>query len=619
MADLDENIAVGHQAVAATPVGHPRRAACLLNLGIALQSRFHEAGLTSDLTDASFAYLQASEVASAPPSIRIQAARAAASIIAGSDTGRAAKLLQTAVRLLPETVARELDRGDQEYALSGFSGLASDAAALVLASDGDETHQPGETPHSTALGLLELGRALLLSQALDTRSDLTDLRARHPELANRYIELRDGLDLYQPWPSDAPMATAGIDEASAERWWLRDRHVLAAEFEATVTEIRSFEGFQMFMRPPGSEEMVQQAADGPLVVFNVSSYRSDALIVELSGVTSINLPRLLLGSLVERIHAFHSALYTCTDRKATTAERNQAQRAISETLEWLWDAATGPVLDKLGYLHTPEAREPWARVWWAPGGLLSLLPIHAAGHHSDQAGGNRRTVLDRVISSYTPTVRALRYARQRNSTKDADQGALIVSMPTTPGRRPLANVAKEVELLATRLRMAEVLTGDQATKQAVVDRLPDYAISHFACHGDADPIDPSQSRLLLYDHETDPFTVVSLAPVRLEHARLAYLSACRTMFSSAKLIDEAIHLAAAFQLIGYPHVVATLWEIDDALAARVSDDFYTALGSNDGLIDTTGAAHALHHSVRALRDEYPETPSLWAAYIHAGA
>ncbi len=121
----------------------------------------------------------------------------------------------------------------------------------------------------------------------------------------------------------------------------------------------------------------------------------------------------------------------------------------------------------------------------------------------------------------------------------------------------------------------------------------------------------------MHDHDTDTLTVASLAPIRLDQA---YLSACCTAFNPAtELVDEAVHLTTAFQLAGYPQVVGTLWEIDDALSVRVADAFYIALTTSDNTIDTTDAARALHHAVRAIRDELPATPSLWAAYLHAGA
>jgi CHAT domain-containing protein len=39
---------------------------------------------------------------------------------------------------------------------------------------------------------------------------------------------------------------------------------------------------------------------------------------------------------------------------------------------------------------------------------------------------------------------------------------------------------------------------------------------------------------------------------------LAFLSACHTATGSPRGLDEAIHLAAAMQLLGYRHVIATL-------------------------------------------------------------
>ena len=129
------------------------------------------------------------------------------------------------------------------------------------------------------------------------------------------------------------------------------------------------------------------------------------------------------------------------------------------------------------------------------------------------------------------------------------------------------------------------------------------------------------SRLLLHDHATTPLTVSALAQVDLAHAQLAYLSACSTADpGSLDLLDESIHLTSAFQLAGFPHVVGTLWPIDDRLAAEIAESFYTRLTpSPPGNPDPAQSAAALHHTIRTVRDRYPATPSLWAAYLHAGA
>ena len=122
-----------------------------------------------------------------------------------------------------------------------------------------------------------------------------------------------------------------------------------------------------------------------------------------------------------------------------------------------------------------------------------------------------------------------------------------------------------------------MLTGPEATREAVLAALPGARWAHFACHGSADLADPSASRLLLDDHQTAPLTVVDVARLRLDDAELAFLSACSTARPVGRLADEAIHLASAFQLAGYRHVIGTLWPIGDQHAVDIADDIYTAL------------------------------------------
>jgi hypothetical protein len=173
------------------------------------------------------------------------------------------------------------------------------------------------------------------------------------------------------------------------------------------------------------------------------------------------------------------------------------QQALSAVLEWLWDAAARPILDELNYRHTPVPGTAWPRLWWVPGGLLGFLPLHAAGYHRKLPGADgRRTVMDRVISSYTPTVRALGYARERNIASTTAERALIVAMPTTPGiDSPLPHVAKEAELVHARLPGSTLLIEDPGITNAhpptnanVLAHLGGCAIAHFACHGSSHPV-----------------------------------------------------------------------------------------------------------------------------------
>ncbi|MFJ8085564.1 CHAT domain-containing protein [Streptomyces sp. NPDC096205] len=242
---------------------------------------------------------------------------------------------------------------------------------------------------------------------------------------------------------------------------------------------------------------------------------------------------------------------------------------------------------------------------------MCTLPLHAA--QPDGAPG----ALDRVVSSYTPTLRALDHARRRLA-RPAGRGSLVVSVAQAAGQSPLPGAHREAEQLAGALPGVTLLADARATHSAVVATLHDNAHVHFACHALGAPDRPSGSRLVLHDHLQHPLTVRDLARLRLPSVRLAYLSACDTLRTSPELADEAVHIVSAFQIAGFPHVVGSLWHVDDVIGAEVARGVYAALDAGDGTLDVARTAEALHQAVRALRDAYPRTPSLWACQAHAG-
>jgi hypothetical protein len=89
----------------------------------------------------------------------------------------------------------------------------------------------------------------------------------------------------------------------------------------------------------------------------------------------------------------------------------------------------------------------WPRVCWISTGLLSILPIHAAGYHDVK---EPRNTIDRVISSYIPTLKSLSYARQRHHNEVPGSPvrrpkSMLVAMPKTEDRSDLPFVEKEVQ------------------------------------------------------------------------------------------------------------------------------------------------------------------------------
>ncbi|GAB2856289.1 hypothetical protein GCM10022221_64900 [Actinocorallia aurea] len=621
--DLNEAVGMLQEAVRRVPDDQPDHALLLNNLGAALHARFQISGAAEDL-EASVAALEGVFAAeAAAPSMRVQAGRAAGRLLAGAETARAAALLEKSVGMLEEVASRELGRGDQLRAVGALTGLAGEAAALIL----EDESRPGRQRAESALRSLEFGRARVMAQMLETRTDLSELGERHPRLADRFQELRALLDRPEP-TSHSPGGFSGLEGGAARD----ERRAAAREMRGLLARIRSLDGFTSFAGPPAVEELKAQAGHGPVVTFNVTPRRSDALLLTAAGVVLVRLPDLSHEALIDQVNGFHQALQETGH--GPMGARIAAQRRMGRTLEWLWDTAAGPVLGALGITGAPSAHDRWPRVWWAPGGLLGLLPLHAAGHHTDPPGPERRVVLDRVVSSYTPSIGALRHARR--PVRPAPDRSLIVAMPTTPGLAggaPLPQVTREAELLSDRLPDVTLLAepaprntppeGDDPeapTRVRVFARLGEATVAHFACHGFNDPADPSRSRLLLHDHAGDPLTVASLAPLDLGHVRLAYLSACSTAVSFHQdLLDEAVHLTSGFQLAGFPHVVGTLWPINDRAAVDIADDFYAHLAAPDGSLRWQHAAHALHRAIRTRYAATPGMPSLWAAHLHAGA
>lgn len=193
-----------------------------------------------------------------------------------------------------------------------------------------------------------------------------------------------------------------------------------------------------------------------------------------------------------------------------------------------------------------------------------------------------------AVSSYAASLTTLSFAKRKPMKLSASHSKLLlVTMPHTPGQNPLPGVKKEAEIIQETLRdhIAVKLLEMPAVK-TVLDDIPSYDVTHFACHGYADPTSPFRSGLLLCGDEpgkdidtnirNSTLTVERMSSMDTRESQLAFLSACCTASENASsaLIDEGIHLASAFQLSGFPHVIASLWEASDEFSVAVTERFY---------------------------------------------
>ncbi|GFH38494.1 CHAT domain-containing protein [Streptomyces pacificus] len=592
---LDEAIGALREADALLPKDHPYRRDTLMTLGYALRDR---AGADpADREQALQALRDASSITSAPARDRAWAAVAAGYLAADSEdfTG-AVESFTLALEQLELTAWRGLDRADRERLIAEHPNLVAHAAAVAVRADRAER----------AVELIEQGRGILLAQALEARTDHSELRALAPELDHRLRQVLDELDRLP----DGSYSTAA--EEVHERRRANDRRAaLAREREEVLADIRKVSDLADFLRPRPFAKLLVAAERGPVVLLCASRYGCYALLLSGAGVQVLDL------KLDER----HVANRVIRFTRAVDGEPSplRASEALVDGLSWLWAVVAKPVLEALGHTKPIGPGTEWPRLWWCPTGLFTLLPMHAAGHHRPESGGD--AVLDRVVSSYTPTLRALLYTRTHPpkhplthprppSAREAARG-LIVSMPSTPGWPDLPAAEQEARAVHRRHPDAELVTGPAATAPSVREALTHCSWAHFACHGRQDLGHPSRGALILHD---GPLTLRDIVNLRLPHAQFAFLSACETSRGGIVLADEAISFATALQLAGFRDVVGTLWSIDDTLASDITDLVYEHMSRRPA----PNPATALHAALHAVRAHHPDDVMGWAPYVHVG-
>ncbi|RPA99746.1 TPR-like protein, partial [Choiromyces venosus 120613-1] len=610
--DQHQAIKYGEDALAATPHDHPDRAMFCNNLGASLESRLSALHPIDEFNECVRLYSEAWRCLTSPPSNRIHAALQHARLLnLSGNFQESSVILEDAVNLIPNMNLRFLKRDDQQHKLSELSGLATTASSVML--------QAGREAYDS-LKLLELGRGTIMGFAIDSRSDLSDLKRDHRSQFDIFHRLRVEID--SPLDGVHPISTETLHRR--REGLISQRKEAVDKLEKTLIFIRSLPGYSGFLLPPSPDILREMSENGPIVVLNSTQYRSDAIIVTTSTITSLELPSLKLEDIEHRM----DQLAEFGREKPTIFRRRENNLKMNDFLHWLWDTAVGPVLDELqrcGAISTGGVGiHDLTRVWWIGVGPLSMAPFHAAGYHSP---GSTRNTLSRVISTYIPTIKALSYARQKQFALfgGSHTRLLLVSMPKTPGASNLPGASQEVQYISDETHRFGIETSvlREPTPTAVLDQVAHFNFVHLACHG-VSGVNPSDSHLLLLSPDganAAKLRVRDISALNTQNSHLAYLSACSSaQNSSLSLADEVIHLASGFQLAGFSHVLANLWETNDSASSEVARDFYHLLFQNHGTGDWHyRVAASFHEAVKRLRDKRPQNPLTWAPFIHTGA
>ncbi|GAA1261293.1 CHAT domain-containing protein [Kitasatospora nipponensis] len=495
----------------------------------------------------------------------------------------------------------QLTRTSKESRLHDAQGLAV-AAAYALARSGDTAQ---------AAVAIERGRALMLSEALDrSRARLEHLAViGRGDLVERYrssAAVLDGLErqaLAQAGIAGRVSPTPMTQSAPDLTGQLRSAQ---AELDAVLSAIRRIDGYRHFLEPPRLEDL-RTAAATPLVYLAAADQCGLALIVTADGGDEVDvcwLPALTSAALRTWAGRYWQAYRSRANDHASW------EQTLEATTRWLWDVLMEPVTAALGSCE---------RAALVPAGLLGMLPLHAAWREDAAAPSGRRYALDDLLLSYVPNART-RTAAAEGARRAAPDGLLAIEDPRPVTAGPLPAAGREVRSAMAHFARSRSLSGERATRPAVLAALGEYPVLHFACHGFADAAEPLASGLLLACDES-----LSLRDLLVRgplNARLAVLSACETAVPGADLPDEVINLPAGLLQAGIGGVVGSQWSVNDASTMVLMARFYE-LWRVDAL-DPAQALRRAQQWVRdttngAKRDRYPDIEELRGSRVPAQA
>ena len=291
------------------------------------------------------------------------------------------------------------------------------------------------------------------------------------------------------------------------------------------------------------------------------------------------------------------------DQTSTARDDDQTSEPIQGTadlLQPLYDVALGTIEDLL------DGDE----LIVVPDGALSKAPWAALSE----------TLRIRTVPSLT----SLKLITDSPSGHHSKSGALLVGDPCLekltndkgkPIYDPLKYARREVEMIGEILE-SQPLTGEDATKKAVLQRIKSVALVHIAAHGRKE----TGEILLAPDprweskRPTEEDCIMKMSDIQAVklRARLVVLSCCYS--SEGKASSEGVvGMARAFLFAGARSVLATLWAIDDEATMMFMKSFYQQLARGES------ASVALQKAMRSLRDSHDySAPKYWAPFFLMG-
>ncbi len=246
---------------------------------------------------------------------------------------------------------------------------------------------------------------------------------------------------------------------------------------------------------------------------------------------------------------------------------------------------------------------------------LFLVPFAAL-----QDSHNRYLIEHHTILT-SPSIQVLELTREhQNRVRGLRQAALIVGDPTIhpnfqldPHKlRQIPRAKEAAEAIAATLQ-TQAISGDNATKVAILDRMLNTRIVHLSAHGLIDDFQSSgiPGAIILAPSGDDDGAIHAIDILQLKlDSELVVLSACST--GRGKITgDGVIGLSRCFILAGVPSIIVSLWNMGVISAKLLMTEFYQNLARGDD------RATALRCAMLTTKARFP-SPVAWAAFTLIG-
>jgi CHAT domain-containing protein len=202
--------------------------------------------------------------------------------------------------------------------------------------------------------------------------------------------------------------------------------------------------------------------------------------------------------------------------------------------------------------------------------------------------------IDDVIIENTSSM-SFRFSAQRHADKPQKQLLLIGDpIQASPEYPRLKHAAEEIRSVAKHFSAGQtaLISDKAATPDAYFATRPeDYRFIDFVTHGTGAPLNPLDSAIVLSPDKDVSYKLYARDVIKKPiHAEIVTVSACYGAGGRTYSGEGLVGLAWAFMRAGAHHVVAALWEAEDAVTPGLMDDFYSGLESGKSAVDALRAA-----------------------------